>query len=76
MFGPKKGGVWLYSISGVDARVTLYLCGGEIWDSMDTIIEVYQDSVEGICVGGNDDHSSCTNNWSLITFDAVNTENI
>ena len=41
---------------------------------MDTIIQVFQDSVEGICVGGNDDHDSCSHDRSLITFDAVETE--
>ena len=42
---------------------------------MDTIVEVYQDSIEGICFGWNDDHDYCTNgSLRLITFDAVDTE--
>ena len=75
MFG-NIGGVWLYSISDVDARVTASLCGGITnWESdMDTIIEVYQDSLEIICVGENDDQDSCTRYRSLITFDAVERE--
>ena len=53
-----------------------YLYGGvPNWESdMDTTIEVYQDSVEGFCAGENDDHDYCTNDQSLITFDAVETE--
>ena len=75
MFG-HIGGVWLYSISDVDARVTASLCGGITnWESdMDTIIEVYQDSLEVICVGENDDQDSCTRYRSLITLDAVERE--
>ena len=70
-----KGGVWLYSISYVDARVAVSLCDGDPKNWFDTIIELYQDSVEGICVGINDDRDSCFNNQlSLITFDAVETD--
>ena len=70
-----KGGVWLYSISDVDARVTVSLCDGEPKKWFDTIFEVYQDSVEGMCVGMNDDHYFCFNNQlSLRTFDAVETD--
>jgi len=50
--GVLNGGVWLYSISGVDARVTVSTCGGRCanWNSMDTVmldtvIEVFQESV-------------------------------
>ena len=35
-----KGGVWLYSISYVDARVTVSLCDGEPKNWFGTIIEV------------------------------------
>ena len=35
----------------------LSICGGAInEDDMDTIIQVFQDSVEVICVGMNDNH--------------------
>ena len=52
--------------------MTVSLCDGETKNWFDTIIEVYQDSVGGICVGMNDDHDSCFNNQlRLITFDAV-----
>ena len=44
---------------------------------MDTIVEMYQESVERICLGLNDDHDSSPNDiFGLITFDAVDTENI
>ena len=69
--------VWLGSMIGVEARVTLSLCGGGNLESnmTDTIIHVFQDNVEGICVGQNDDHDSCNNRYlSLTTFDAVETE--
>ena len=68
------GGVWIYFISDIDARVTASLCGGLNLSYFYTIIEVYQDSVEGVCVGSNDDHSSCTSYQSFIKFDAVERE--
>ena len=72
---PYTDGVWFYSIIGVHDRVTFFLCGEEnIRENMDTIIQVFQDSFEVICVGENDDIYSCTNDRSLIVFDAVETE--
>ena len=68
------GGGWRYSISGVDARVTVSTCSMDTVIA-DTVIEVFQESVEGTCVGFNDDTDSCTNVYlSLYTFDAVETE--
>ena len=69
--------VWLGSIIGVEARVTLSLCGGGNLESdmTDTIIHMLKDNVEGICVSENDDHNSCNNRYlGLITFDAVETK--
>ena len=54
--------------------MTVSICGNAtMWEKldMDTIIQLFQDSVEGICVGVNDDHVSCSHDLSLITFDDV-----
>ena len=68
------GGVWFYSISDVDTRVTVSLCGGVNLSYFDKIFQVYQDNFKVICIGGNDDHSSCTSYWRFITFDTVERE--
>ena len=69
MYRGRSGGL-IYTISVVgDKLATLLSCNDET--NFDTKIKVFQDSVEGSCVAGNDDACGLR---SRVTFDAVETE--